>query len=453
MPKKKSSSFSKKQSGNPFALLLFAILGIGLLIVIYKAVTSTSTESRSKAAETEIVVNNWEFNGTTKEGWTGTNLSIGSVRNGTFYTVIVNDIKQSTLQQNTVDGPFANIILQKLKFSLKVADPPSKAVRITPTPSRKPFTGEVRYMVSGKTTWEEPQTFSGVIDNQFQTYEVSLAALPDVDITKLQITFPLFLKSTQIYLDWIRLTAIPLPTPTPTPTPILGFNKMVQLDGFMSYLKVNDSLARLPDITKDFTIEGFFKVYSCRINQGYISGLFSRGPAIGSYSNYSAIIHKGSGPVDDCRKFMFDLDNKNNTTYDPQIISITDIITSKWYHFAITKSNNDLSLYLNGKLDKKVNISSKAIFANEGKMVFIGASYGYSNTSDPSYILYGNLDEIRISNIVRYSSDFIVPKSAFNNDQNTVALYHLDGDGKDSSGNGYHAEAIGHVSYSNSDIK
>ncbi len=71
MPKKKSSSFSKKQSGNPFALLLFAILGIGLLIVLYKAVTSTSTESRSKAAETETVVNNWEFNGTTKEGWTG----------------------------------------------------------------------------------------------------------------------------------------------------------------------------------------------------------------------------------------------------------------------------------------------------------------------------------------------------------------------------------------------
>ena len=61
MKKKKPSLFSRKKTSNPLAFFLLAILGLGLVIVLYKAVTSTSTESRSKAAETAVIYKNWEF--------------------------------------------------------------------------------------------------------------------------------------------------------------------------------------------------------------------------------------------------------------------------------------------------------------------------------------------------------------------------------------------------------
>jgi hypothetical protein len=53
----------------------------------------------------------------------------------------------------------------------------------------------------------------------------------------------------------------------------------------------------------------------------------------------------------------------------------------------------------------------------------------------------GQLDEVRISNVVRYSSAFTRPNAPFVSDNNTLALYHLnEASGQvanDSSGRGY----------------
>lgn len=58
----------------------------------------------------------------------------------------------------------------------------------------------------------------------------------------------------------------------------------------------------------------------------------------------------------------------------------------------------------------------------------------------------GSLSEVRISNTLRYESDF-TPVRRFENDEHTLGLYHFD-DGKgdllkDSSGNGHHGKIIG----------
>jgi hypothetical protein len=59
----------------------------------------------------------------------------------------------------------------------------------------------------------------------------------------------------------------------------------------------------------------------------------------------------------------------------------------------------------------------------------------------------GIIDEVRISNSVRYTEEFDVPTEEFDRDGDTVALYHLnEGAGKttkDTSGNGNDAEFIG----------
>jgi len=57
----------------------------------------------------------------------------------------------------------------------------------------------------------------------------------------------------------------------------------------------------------------------------------------------------------------------------------------------------------------------------------------------------GSTDEVRFSNIARYTEDF-TPTDHFENDKNTLALYHFDeaqGDIlKDSSGNGMMARSL-----------
>ena len=67
------------------------------------------------------------------------------------------------------------------------------------------------------------------------------------------------------------------------------------------------------------------------------------------------------------------------------------------------------------------------------------------NTAFPFYIggmelrgsfFNGFIDEVRISNVVRYKNDFESPEKPFKADKNTLALWHFDNGLTDSSGNG-----------------
>ena len=77
----------------------------------------------------------------------------------------------------------------------------------------------------------------------------------------------------------------------------------------------------------------------------------------------------------------------------------------------------------------------------------LGTVFGVStkNAADPRFF-NGIIDEIRISNTARYTEDF-TPEKRFENDEHTLALYHMDeGSGdvlKDSSGNGHHGKIFG----------
>jgi len=107
-----------------------------------------------------------------------------------------------------------------------------------------------------------------------------------------------------------------------------------------------------------------------------------------------------------------------------------------WSHIAATfDSEADLiEVFLNG-----VSLGTKTItdeIINADGNLYIGL-----NPPDPSYnALTGMVDEVRISNVVRYRSDFAPPLTQFEPDSNTIALYHFnEGIGNvvlDASGNG-----------------
>jgi len=110
-------------------------------------------------------------------------------------------------------------------------------------------------------------------------------------------------------------------------------------------------------------------------------------------------------------------------------------LDGNWHHYAGTVSGGSLlTLYIDG-----TNVWSGSYSVGDLSSVtsdfVIGA---YANHSQEFF--NGTIDEVRISNTARYTSDF-TPATSFTSDGNTVALYKFnEGSGTtvaDSSGNGH----------------
>lgn len=120
---------------------------------------------------------------------------------------------------------------------------------------------------------------------------------------------------------------------------------------------------------------------------------------------------------------------------------------NRWHHVAVTReSDGSMAIFFDGRLDASGTGPVGAISYRDGRtssypdsdpFLVIGAEKHDAGPSYPSYS--GWLDEIRLSSVVRYVSDFTPPNAPFVPDGDTLALYHLDeGFGNligDSSGN------------------
>ena len=140
--------------------------------------------------------------------------------------------------------------------------------------------------------------------------------------------------------------------------------------------------------------------------------------------------------------------------------SHTQLTEGRSYHIALLFSDGVQEIYINGKKQKtllyktqngstsktteKISLSTDA---NRLKQpTGIGAGNDLSAKLNYKRFFKGTIDEVRISNIARYTKDF-TPASRFENDEHTMALYHFDeGSGdllKDSSGNGHDGKIVG----------
>jgi hypothetical protein len=137
---------------------------------------------------------------------------------------------------------------------------------------------------------------------------------------------------------------------------------------------------------------------------------------------------------------------------DKQVIcSTTTVLDQQWRHVAVQRRVSDgrLWLYVDGKLDAETDGPDGDISYPDGAApsepggdfcqgpggawrgrcmnepyLIIGAEKHDVGSEFPSYS--GWLDEVRISNVLRYNAAFTPPDSPFIPDANTVALYHFD---------------------------
>jgi len=197
------------------------------------------------------------------------------------------------------------------------------------------------------------------------------------------------------------------------------FNNYINADGVDDNL-IFDNTEKLITNSSDFTLEFYTKI----CGGSYIFD--NNGSTVGNGIYVSSISGGGSSSI---KIFM-----RDNTGYSNRYLN-TIPVTSDWFHFAWTYRTSDSlnNIYVDGQL-----VDTFIHGYEEGTDI-------KTICSDNSLTAFynGQIDEFRISNNVRYSSDFTPPNQEFITDINTVLLFHMNESGQpitsfqDVSSNGY----------------
>jgi len=130
--------------------------------------------------------------------------------------------------------------------------------------------------------------------------------------------------------------------------------------------------------------------------------------------------------------------NHNNANY---ISSAQSTVSSgTWHHVALVGANTNIYLYVDGQ-----RVASNSLTGPLGAVPNVEVSAG--SLMNPYEFFCGVIDEVRISNIPRYTgTTYQVPTQEFVTDTNTLALWHFnEGTGtttSDASGNGHNGTLV-----------
>jgi len=140
---------------------------------------------------------------------------------------------------------------------------------------------------------------------------------------------------------------------------------------------------------------------------------------------------------------MNELGDWMHTPSGGNVVSDKPAIQGQGVHLAGVWDGEEIRLFVNGKLQKQFYKPDREVLPS---MVQMGSHHSRDRNTGEYVISEGSqfngvIDEVRISNVARYTEDF-TPAKRFEADEHTLALYHFDeGEGdvlKDSSGNDHH---------------
>jgi hypothetical protein len=242
-------------------------------------------------------------------------------------------------------------------------------------------------------------------------------------------------------------TPTPTPTPTPTLTPTLtptarrGYSLRFYGNGFRApdrdRVKIKiDGPARPADVgATDFTLEWWMKALpgenasqavACNQNDGWIYGniVFDRDVfGGGDYGDYGIALTGGRVA------FGLSVGNAGTTLCGTSVVA-----DGAWHHVAVTRRRADglMRLFVDGRLEASADGADGNASYRDGRAtaypndpyLVIGAEKHDAGASYPSYS--GWIDEVRLSNVLRYTIPFTRPTQPFTPDAATVALYHFD---------------------------
>lgn len=185
-------------------------------------------------------------------------------------------------------------------------------------------------------------------------------------------------------------------------------------DGDNDYL----SVSTLPSITGDATIEMWARFDILPWNQTIGGGSYMMMYATGSNLPYAIVYRSGSGSQVQIQVAL------PGDRYGSFTKTGVNLAIDTWYHIAIVRSSGVFKCFFNGT--ELTTFTNDYQFVNSGRNEDLRFDH-FGKFSDNRGSWDGYMDEIRVSNIARYSGDFTPSTSAFTNDANTLLLVHCDG--------------------------
>jgi glucose/arabinose dehydrogenase len=197
-----------------------------------------------------------------------------------------------------------------------------------------------------------------------------------------------------------------------------------------------DAPARPLDVGGDFTLEWWMKAAA-----GNASGTCATGADAWIFGNilFDRDVF-GNGDLGDYGVSLFG--NGGRLAFGAAvgaagntICGVTNVADGAWHHVAVVRraSNGLLRLFVDGRLDAQgsgplgdlgYRNGRSTSYPNSDPFLVIGAEKHDAGAQFPSY--HGWIDEVRISDVERYSAPFVPNAAPLAADADTVALYHFD---------------------------
>jgi hypothetical protein len=122
----------------------------------------------------------------------------------------------------------------------------------------------------------------------------------------------------------------------------------------------------------------------------------------------------------------------NNGSTSETLCGTIPVDDGEWHHIAVTRRFSDglLRIYIDGQLDQETIGPLGDIGYRDGRTTQDPTQDPYlvigARKSDQGLAFSGFIDEVRISNILRYTEIFQPLLVPFTSDEQTMALYHFD---------------------------
>ena len=210
------------------------------------------------------------------------------------------------------------------------------------------------------------------------------------------------------------LAASPEPTPNNVGTKFCGSAASLPGQSDLDRIWINDSESI--HLGGTFTLEA--RVYMRAFNDRS-SILIDKYRPTGNEREYRFSITPGGA-----LRMWFSKDGSNSNT-----VSITssdgDIGLEAWTHVATTYDGSSLKLFVNGIMVASQDVTGLPTQVGENRRIVIGSNgFDFHLWDESSNAL---IDEVRLSNKVRFVSDFTVPRWEYKADINTLLLFHFSG--------------------------
>lgn len=154
----------------------------------------------------------------------------------------------------------------------------------------------------------------------------------------------------------------------------------------------------------DLTID--FWMYRNSTSQGFVLGQYENS------DSFWNILVSGTSIEVGCKI------NTPPYSFIVQVNASTTLSSGQWYHIAIIRSSGDWNIYLNGTA-LSLAVETNGTFGTYGDTLHIGA-HPTQDTYTSAY-----LDEVRISNVARWTSNFTPATTPYGSDANTKLLLHM----------------------------